>query len=225
MTNPAGASRRVGRHLMVCGVTLLLAACGVANENLNVRHPVAVERDVATLAVHGDGSQLSEADEAQLGAFFRHYRTRGHGELTLSVPGGRIDAETAVARGASLVAIAADNGVRPADIDVRLEDMGNNADPVLMTFDTYVAVPPECGDWSKASQWTPRNTVHSNFGCTMQRNFAQALADPADIVRSRTASTRDATRSDLVVQQYRAGETTLSERDAVESAEIVQIEE
>lgn len=225
MTNPAGASRRVGRHLMVCGVTLLLAACGISVEDLALRHPVTVERDVATLAVHGDGSQLSEADAAQLDAFFRHYRTRGHGSLTLSVPGGRIDADTAEARGASLVAIAADSGVRPVDIDVRLEDMGNNADPVLMTFDTYIAVPPECGDWSKPSQWSPRNTVHSNFGCTMQRNFAQAVAEPADILQARTASTRDATRSNLVIQQYRAGETTLSERDAVERAEIVQIEE
>jgi pilus assembly protein CpaD len=52
------------------------------------------------------------------------------------------------------------------------------------------------------------NRLPPYFGCAVVRNFGLMLAEPADLIAPRPAGDRDATRSDVIVRKYRAGEPT-----------------
>lgn len=77
-----------------------------------------------------------------------------------------------------------------------------------LSFQAYVAVVPNCGDWSGTAGFNPTNAHHTNFGCAYHRNFGLMLSDPGDLVRGRSAGSADATRQTVVLQKYRAGEAT-----------------
>jgi pilus assembly protein CpaD len=54
------------------------------------------------------------------------------------------------------------------------------------------------------------NAPNSNWGCSGQRDMALMIQNPADLVRAREASGRDANRSADVLGKYQRGEATSS---------------
>jgi pilus assembly protein CpaD len=77
---------------------------------------------------------------------------------------------------------------------------------VEVTIQRYVAVPPECPDWSKQSGFDPYNLPMSNIGCATATNLAQMVADPADLVQGRSLGPADATREAEAIVRYRTDE-------------------
>ena len=50
------------------------------------------------------------------------------------------------------------------------------------------AVVPNCPNWSQASQPDLNNKTTSNFGCSVNANLAEMVADPQDLVHGREGS-------------------------------------
>ncbi|MBT3808914.1 MAG: hypothetical protein HOL07_12280 [Rhodospirillaceae bacterium] len=68
----------------------------------------------------------------------------------------------------------------------------------------YVAVPPNCPNWSRPSGANPGNITDSNFGCSAATNLSLMIADPADLVRGRSLAPGDGQALSLGIQRYRA---------------------
>lgn len=76
---------------------------------------------------------------------------------------------------------------------------------VRLVVGRYVALPPNCPDWSGSSSSNPGNLNDSNFGCATATNLSLMIADPADLVRGRTLGPGDGEALSLGIQRYRAG--------------------
>lgn len=76
---------------------------------------------------------------------------------------------------------------------------------VRLVVGRYVAVPPNCPDWSRPSASNPGNIRDSNFGCAAATNLSLMIADPADLVRGRTLAPGDGQALSLGIQRYRVG--------------------
>ena len=76
---------------------------------------------------------------------------------------------------------------------------------VRLVVGRYVALPPNCPDWSRPSASNPGNIADSNFGCAAATNLSLMIADPADLVRGRSLAPGDGQALSLGIQRYRSG--------------------
>lgn len=74
---------------------------------------------------------------------------------------------------------------------------------VRLVVGRYVAVPPNCPDWSRPSQSNPGNVNDANFGCSTATNLSLMIADPSDLVRGRNLAPGDGQALSLGIQRYR----------------------
>lgn len=65
---------------------------------------------------------------------------------------------------------------------------------------------PACPDWSQSSTMNYDNSVHSNYGCAVNRNLAVQLADPSDLHHGKGDGMADTTEAARTITRYRAGE-------------------
>lgn len=65
---------------------------------------------------------------------------------------------------------------------------------------------PACPDWSQSSTMNYDNSVHSNYGCAVNRNLAVQLADPSDLQHGKGEGVADTTETVRTLTRYRAGE-------------------
>ncbi|MBO6782406.1 MAG: hypothetical protein JJ899_03910 [Alphaproteobacteria bacterium] len=77
---------------------------------------------------------------------------------------------------------------------------------VRLVVGRYVALPPNCPDWSRPSASNPGNVNDSNFGCSRATNLSLMIADPADLVRGRNLAPGDGEALSLGIRRYRAGQ-------------------
>ena len=226
-----GKRWRRGWRALPGSLVLLAAACTMPyidigniseySSDLRVQHPISVERSVATLTLAGaaGGVALSATEIARLNGFVGDYIANGHGQLVVTVP--TTDREQALTKAKRIVDHALDRGLRSGEVSLRVATAeSSDRVEIVLSYDTILVRLPECGDWSKESSHDMTNSVHSNYGCATQRNFALMIANPADLVAPRIIGLRDAARSNLVIQLYRAGEVTIAERAAVEQADV-----
>lgn len=198
----------------------------VYTEVTNERFPVTVEPRVAIFTIPGAAADvaLSAADRTRLDAFIGAYLTRGHGQLTIAVPGTGDAEYEAIDRGILIVDHALSRGLRQDEIVLRVETAPTGTkNQIVASYETFDLRVPVCGDWSKESSHDLTNTVHSNFGCSVQRDFALMVANPADLVTMRAPAPHDAGRSSTVLSLYRAGKTTGAERAGEERAALSTI--
>ena len=220
-----------GWHALSGCLVLLAAACttpiGIGESRVypsdpRVQYPISVERSVATLGLPGaaDGVALSATEIARLDGFVGNYIAGGHGHLVITVPA--TGQQQTLTKAKRIVDHTLGRGLRSGEVSLRVATAeSSDRGQIVLSYDTFVVRVPECGDWSKESSHDATNSVHSNFGCAMQRNVALMIANPADLVAPRMAGLRDATRSNQVIQLYRAGEVTIAERAAVEEADVI----
>lgn len=224
------------RAILILLALPLLAACSGLGQNgpehalsVSQRHPVTVDTQAATLTipVAPDAVSLGEEDIAALGNFAATYKAVGHGALMLSVPSG-------APNGAAANRVAADVQTRldalalgPSSVRVseyRASGAAMDA-PLILSFTRFIAIPSPCGNWSRDAAYNPRNLASPNYGCATRNNLARMVADPADLVRPRAMDPADAQRRGEVIDRYRRGETTQTERAEEESGAASQVNE
>ena len=151
--------------------------------------------------------------------------------LTLRTPSGRLDAaartrlDGLVARkgagavwislralsGAGEAALAGvtdalvARGVAADRITVGAGGPGGDGD-VAVIAERWVALAPDCPDWSRANVLDGSNLTSSNFGCASRRNLMRQVADPRDLVRGRELAPVPPATATGAVDRYRARE-------------------
>jgi pilus assembly protein CpaD len=69
---------------------------------------------------------------------------------------------------------------------------------------------------------TAKNAPTSNFGCAVNSNLAAMVANPADIDAPQGLDPADAGRRQVVLDKYRQGQVTSSQRDEQDSGKVKQ---
>ncbi len=177
------------------------------------RHPILVSKKPRELDLevpHGS-SGLSPRQRAQVISFYSAFRRSdaGTGRIIVHAPSGspnEVAAMRAVNEVAHILELeGADSSifmVEPYYVD------GDPQPPVKLSFMHYVAEAPECGDWSTNLGESPANLPYPNLGCATQRNFAQMIANPSDLLYPRGMTPRSSERRDMTWDKYTKGEVS-----------------
>ena len=97
---------------------------------------------------------------------------------------------------------------------------GDAGAPLVVGFLRYALTIPDCGrTWTNISH-SMANQVQPNFGCAVTANMAAQVANPADWARPRPIDPADAQRRAVVLEKYRKGELTSSEKDEKASGTV-----
>lgn len=211
---------------------LLLTACAYEDAieraaPVEVRHPILVEPRVAELRLVPDPATggLSPGDNARLAAFAREFKGAGSGSITASTPDGAGNSHLAVRALSQALPVLESAGVARNQVALGSYPAPTRdlSAPIVFSYVGYVATPPDCGDWSENYGYTPSNTPSPNFGCATQNNLAVLVADPRDLLGPRPMDPSDAARRAAVLDSYRKGESTESERGEGESGTVSEV--
>lgn len=221
------------RPLVAGAALLLLAGCGGFNGPDQAQyapetvHPIKVSQDTATLKLDASMNlgYLNDRQRAQIAAFAQAYNDRGHGPMIVSVPDRNLNKGAASDFLSEVSSALADQGVGEERVIYKPYQVAadQTSAPVVMTFSRYVATASPCGDWSMDYAYNPKNLNPPNFGCATQNNLAAIVADPADLVHPRTMDPADADRRGVVLDKYRKGEVTASQRSESDSAAVSEV--
>jgi pilus assembly protein CpaD len=164
------------------------------------------------LAVHAQG--LSANQTKALGEFVRDWAQAGGGQITLRAPTGGPGSAAAFRTAEGARAVLSDQGV-PSDLLI-LTGYDSSGDPgavLSLSYHRLEAVVPVCGKtWTNVAR-SAANDVQPNFGCAVTANMAAQIADPADLAGPRASTPADAGRRLTVLDKYRQGKVTSSEKD------------
>ena len=189
------------------------------------RHPILVSQQPATLNIrvamgaHG----LSDGQAAQVSDFLARYRSKdsGNSKLVIAVPSGSPNESAAMRAVGNMREMIRDFGFSESTVAMQPYSGGRDPSaPIRLAYLRYVAEAPECGHWPTKVAHNPRNLPYPNFGCAQQRNLAAQIVNPADLLGPRTMAPADAERRTVVIDRYRQGKTTASEKGADERVQI-----
>jgi pilus assembly protein CpaD len=211
------------RLAAICCVALGLAGCKTTEDPARVagwtlvdasqRHPILVSQEPTTLSVRvrRGANGLKPAQRAELLSFAGHYRTTdaGNSRLVIAAPSGGANEVSAMYAVSEIRALLTDQGFSEATISVEAYDAeGSREPPIRVSYLRYVAQAPQCGDWSTNLAYDPVNLPYPNLGCANQRNLAEMVANPADLLGPRSETARSSERRDQVWSKYVAGKPT-----------------
>ena len=189
-----------------------------ASFNPTTRFPASVQPQMMTLRLpYSGGAGLDQNEGAQIARFATDYLDHGSGAIAISAPDRFRDAPNEYAE--RLVEL----GVPEDRILIGNQDEPGSNDTVKLTYIRYIAQTPACGDWSTSLTETAGNGVSPNFGCATQHNIAAQVADPRDLVSPRPLTPDDAQRRLQVLDKYRRGETTVSNKTQEQSGAVSQV--
>ena len=188
------------------------------------RHEIKVVSRTEFLEIRIDSraSELSSQERARISAFVRGYAARGHGPLVLSLPQSSANPQLAVAAVAEARLIAWENGVEYNEMEGTAHGAGSAiSEPMILAYQLYDAIPPDCPalytiDFSDAAS----NDTLPSLGCSLRKNLAAMIVDPADLLGNRPADAADLMRREVILEKFRRGEMTASERTEQESGAV-----
>lgn len=215
--------------LLVVAAGLTLGACASTTrlnaDGQRVEHPrLPTEQYVLRteeqpqelqLAPHDYG--LSTRQQEALRGYAAQWRAGTGGDVLIeaSSQGGDNAYITSHAAAEALQA----HGV-PADAIRIIGYTADAAAPIRLSFLQPEATVDRCGrSWDNLAS-TGANIEPVNFGCAFTANRAVMIANPADIVRPRDMTPVDGARRQTVLDKYRAGQVTTSERDEQASGAV-----
>jgi pilus assembly protein CpaD len=200
-------------------LTAALAACASTPPEHRLpteAFPIQVEKARAHLRipVAPDQQVLNYDDVEDLKAFAAAYRDRGHGEVSIALPVNSGNDEAALRAMAQLRNVLNNSGIRHEWMgSTRYDAQGQTNAPVVAMFTHYEAIAPDCFRFWSNFGYTQDAPNTANFGCANQANLALMVADPRDLVEARAIDPADGLRRSAILEKYRAGETTITQRD------------
>jgi pilus assembly protein CpaD len=175
---------------------------------VNKVEPVRLLHDVR----FASGSQISAAEAAQLDGFLARHDI-GYGDRVYILT-DKAGTGPNAQRTTNLLNYMAAHGIKAVGLP------SPEAQPGLarIVVNRYVAIPPNCPDWSKPGTADYGNTPMSNLGCSNISNLGLMVADPSELIQGRNPGPADATGSGLAIQRYRAGKVTPLDRSNTSEA-------
>ena len=160
---------------------------------------VTMVRESVNVALAADASAVLAADAERLGQVVSASEAPDLLHVTLyplsETGSSGMDAVTAVLRR---------NGVQASNIS-RSTAPGEGAGDVQVVMDRYVAIAPNCPDWTRANIADNTNANSSNFGCATSNNLMLMVADPRDLLVGRDMGPASGATAAGGVQRYREG--------------------
>jgi pilus assembly protein CpaD len=213
--------RLLTRPVLAIAALATLSACAtqVPDRIADVRTPLdhfqpkaaPSEREIR-LAIHAQGLSGPQADA--LAAFAADWADAEGGTITLRAPSGGPDAGASFRTAEGARTFLIDQGV-PSDrvVIAGYDAQGQPGGILHVSYTRFEAVIPSCGKtWTNIAH-SMSNDVQPNFGCAVSANMAAQIADPADLVRAHQSTPVDAARRAVVLDKYRKGLMTASEKD------------
>ncbi|RDJ26882.1 pilus assembly protein CpaD [Bosea caraganae] len=207
----------------VLAMALMLGACAskaditgsIAPSDVRERHPIVLRDAPRSLDVFigRAGGDLDSRQAEDVAAFAGEYRRSGRGGLVAQVPTGTQREMAAHDTLDGIRKALARGGVSPGALTVQtypVRDPGL-ASTIRLTFASLQAsVPHGCAQWSQdagVSDWKHDASNESlwNFGCSNQALLAAQVADPIDLVRSRTEGRVDIVKRMNAITKLREG--------------------
>lgn len=189
------------------------------------RHPILVSQEPATLLVRvsRDADRLTPHQRADVLEFARRYRAAdaGNSRLVIAAPGGSANEVPAMYAVREIRAMLIDNGFPETSVSVEAYGAeGRRHPPIRVSYFTYVANAPECGDWPTNLAREPNNLPYANFGCATQRNLAVSVANPADLLGPRSETPRLGERRGVTWDKYIEGKPTGAQKSEDERVNV-----
>lgn len=210
------------RSLTPLALVMGLAACASAPppQGAVVNPPTALDQFKAPvralpkeirLAVHAQG--VSQGQAKALSDLVAGWRAAEGGRMLIQAPSGAADSGAVYRMGESVRAFLIGQGVPAQAVQLVGYDGGGPEAPMVVGYLRFEVDVPRCGQqWENlTSTWD--NRVYENFGCATTANLAAQIANPADLAGPRTSDAPDAQRRMEVLNRYRTGEITSSQRD------------
>jgi pilus assembly protein CpaD len=186
------------------------------------RHPIMVsqKRHGMNLQIARHQHGLSSGQRTQLYNFIEQYRAvdGGNSKVVISVPAGSANEVAAMRAVADIRPMLAEQGFADASVSIEPYHADGGHAPIKVAYTRFHAEAPECGRWPDDITKTSRNLNYHNYGCTQQRNLANMIANPADLLGPRTMSPSNADRRDVVYEKYIKGEPSHGTRSGEERA-------
>lgn len=213
------------KTLTVLLPALALAACATTGQGGYERPQVRAVQEAARmdLLVDAEANGLVWDQLGAFQAFVDHYKSNGHGPIVISIPEGGGETEAAHSALTELRSFLDRNGV-----SARFTEEGPYAaggmpnPPLIVSYLHYVAeVPEHC----RGTRWDNLaieidNQPHSQFGCAMAINQAAMIGDPYHLVGPTDHDAPDTGRRQTVLDTYRRGEPTSTQRRDDESGAV-----
>lgn len=196
----ASIAKGLSRFTLLTVCALGVAACTYGPDagkggDYRQNHPLQVgsEPMALTIALPANGDRLAPGDQAKFKEFLRTFIRRAATPVTVET------SQPDVAR-----TILMQNGLRAGEFIVTQTD-AIKAPNAVLSFSAAKVVTPECGDWSSSSGYTGSNKLHSNYGCSIQRNLGKMVDDPNRLITSSPTSGGNSSRIDAGIFSHQAG--------------------
>jgi pilus assembly protein CpaD len=238
-TRNVGHWSRAGATVLRIGAAIVLsaslAACQAHREKSvkgwlvadpTARHPILVGSTPVALdlPVPRGSSGLTRNQKLELRYFLRQYSDKNEGPLIVGAPSGGTNEVAVMHALGDLRREFSRAGISRNQVQFdAYSGMGSAAAPIKVSYQTYVAHGPECGDWSDNLARDPKNMPYRNLGCATQRNLAAMVANPRDFVEPRGMTPRDSQRRDVIMNSYVKGDSTVADKGDDEKTRVSDI--
>lgn len=219
------------RAILAGAGLLTLAACATTGEQgpapltsttqWTDKVKVTAAPDEVLLAVHAEG--LSPRQVQALDGLLARFNEAEARELVVLAPVGGPEAPAAGRMAAAARAYLIDAGA--PRFAVRIDSYpadGDKAPPLRVGYLRHTAEIPRCGSWGNLTA-TRDNDAYGNFGCAVTANMAAQVANPADLQGPRREDPADAMRRGVVMEKYRAGQMTASQKDTQSDGAVSRV--
>ena len=167
---------------------------------------------------------LNWTQNAQLAQIANEYKARGHGPLVIAYPEGTGQTGALVQTVAHVRRSLNEMGLPWQAIHgSTLKNQAGGSPFVQITFRSYVAVADQCPEGWSDMRWANLHNDHPRFGCATAANMAAMVSDPHDFLAPRGQDSVNTGRRQTVIDAYKAGEQTASERNPGESGAVSDI--
>jgi pilus assembly protein CpaD len=229
LTKTSSPVRPALRLALAVAVCVSVAGCKTTDDDKQVtgwtltdpsqRHPIMVSQQPAKMSVRiARGSHgLTAHQRAQVVEFTSKYRAgdSGNSRMIISAPSGSANEVAAMQAVAELRHLLRDSGFDEASINVEAYHEDRDPQPpIRISYTRYVAEAPDCGHFPANLTSGSNNMPHANLGCANQKNFANQIANPADLVSPRAMTASSGERRDMVHGKYIKGDPTGSAKQA-----------
>ncbi len=170
------------------------------------------------VAINPVASEITGKDREKIRAFVQAYRSQGKGPLILSLPNSSANPQLAVSAVAEAREIAYEAGLS-------YDELGganhSSSEPMVLAFQYYEALKPDCGLASEYDFSDIRsNNDMPSLGCSVRTNLAAMISDPADLLGVTEIGAGDPLRRADILQKFREGASTASERGEGETGTV-----
>lgn len=237
---PLRRRRAFAAALAVAMVSSWLAACKTTETPDTVpyaydyreRHPISLQEGTRTaeLFVGRRRAGLTPGQRADVEAFAIRWHRDATGGIEIRVPTGTSNEHAARDTVPEIEGILVASGVPKNGIAVRSLHPADPSQlmPIVLAYPKITATAGPCGRWPNdlgpgAGIDYDTNIPYYNFGCSMQRNVAAMVDEPADLVQPRGENPAYEARRTVVLDKYRKGESTATQYPDNDKAKISDV--